>query len=102
MYSVVMPGRFHWKVSGARMFVIYLKLFLKAGSPKKSSLIDEGKEFYNKHLKDYLTKNNVEYFSPHSEKKASIVERFNRTLEIFYWERNGAVGGGVARLSLQL
>ena len=36
---------------------------------------DEGKEFYNVGVRDLLTKNNIEYFSTNSERKAAIVER---------------------------
>ncbi len=40
-----------------------------------------GKEFYNVGVRDLLTKNDIEYFSTNSERKAAIVERFNRTLK---------------------
>lgn len=57
----------------------------KPGVPEKLQF-DEGKEFYNQHLKDFLDKNNVEYFSSHSDKKAAVVERFNRTLKTKMWK----------------
>ena len=41
---------------------------------------DEGKEFYNVGVRDLLKSHDVNYFSSKSEKKAAIVERFNRTL----------------------
>ncbi len=47
---------------------------------------DEGKEFYNVGVRDLLTKNDVEYFSTNSERKAAIVERFNRTLKTSMWK----------------
>ena len=47
---------------------------------------DEGKEFYNVGVRDLLTKNNIEYFSTSSERKAAIVERFNRTLKSSMWK----------------
>jgi hypothetical protein len=40
---------------------------------------DDGKEFYNRFLKELLEKNNIEWFSTYSDKKAAVVERFNRT-----------------------
>ncbi len=46
----------------------------------------EGKEFYNVGIRDLLTKNNIEYFSTNSERKAAIVERFNRTLKTSMWK----------------
>ena len=42
---------------------------------------DEGKEFYNVGVRDLLKSHNVNYFSMKSNKKAAIVERFNRTLK---------------------
>ena len=42
---------------------------------------DEGKEFYNVGVRDLLKSHNVNYFSTHSDKKAAIIERFNRTLK---------------------
>jgi len=42
---------------------------------------DNGKEYYNKLFKDLMMKYNIKHYSTNSETKASIVERFNRTLK---------------------
>ena len=42
---------------------------------------DQGKEFYNQHVQSMLQRYNVELFSVYSDKKAAIVERFQRTLQ---------------------
>lgn len=42
---------------------------------------DQGLEFYNSHVTNILDKYNVELFSIYSDKKAAIVERFNRSLK---------------------
>lgn len=42
---------------------------------------DQGLEFYNTNVKNVLDKYNIELFSVYSEKKAALVERFNRTLK---------------------
>lgn len=47
--------------------------------PKKLH-VDEGKEFYNKHVKQLLDEYNIEMYSTGTKNKASMVERFNRTL----------------------
>ena len=47
---------------------------------------DERKEFYNVGVGDLLKSHNVDYFSTHSNKKAAIVERFNRTLKTMMWK----------------
>ena len=52
----------------------------KVAKPEKIQF-DEGKEFYNKDLKELLTKENIEWFSSYSHRKAAVVERFNRSLQ---------------------
>jgi len=42
---------------------------------------DQGKEFYNNHVQSLLQKYNIQLFSVYSDKKAAIVERFQRTLQ---------------------
>ena len=53
---------------------------------------NEGKEFHNVGVRDLLTKNDVEYFSTNSERKAAIVERFNRTLKTSMWKYSYSKG----------
>ena len=47
---------------------------------------DEGNEFYNVGVKNLLKIHNINYFSTKSDKKAAIVERFNRTLKTVMWK----------------
>ena len=47
---------------------------------------DEGKEFYNVGVRNLLKSHDVNYFSTQSDKKAAIVERFNRTLKTMMWK----------------
>jgi L-rhamnose mutarotase len=42
---------------------------------------DNGKEYYNSSVQVLMKKYNVKHYSTYSDKKASIVERFNRTLK---------------------
>lgn len=42
---------------------------------------DNGTEYYNKIFNNLMEKYNVKHYSTNSEKKASIIERFNRTLK---------------------
>lgn len=46
---------------------------------------DHGKEFYNSNVQKLLKKHKVELFSTNSPQKASLVERFNRTLKTRMW-----------------
>ena len=47
---------------------------------------EDGKEFYNVGVKSLLEEHNIRYFSTQSDKKAAIVERFNRTLKTMMWK----------------
>lgn len=42
---------------------------------------DKGSEFYNKLFQKWTLNNNINHYSTHSALKASVVERFNRTLK---------------------
>ena len=53
---------------------------------------DDGVEFTNVGVRQYLLKSNVEYFSTYSDKKAAIVERFSRTLKTMMWQYFHSVG----------
>ena len=44
--------------------------------------VDKGTEFYNKTFEEMINKYNIKMFSTNSDKKAQIVERFNRTLKL--------------------
>ena len=52
--------------------------------PKKIH-VDKGKEFHNKILKSLLNKHDIALYSTESTMKASIIERFNRTLKEKMW-----------------
>lgn len=55
--------------------------------PPKNLQTDFGKEFYNKHFQNLMNKYNINHYSTYSTLKASIVERFNRTLKGLMWKR---------------
>ena len=58
------------------------------GKYPKFVQFDQGTEFYNKDVKSLLNKHNIEFFSTYSNKKAAVVERFNRTLKgLWYHEQ---------------
>lgn len=54
---------------------------LKGGRRPIRLQMDQGKEFYNKTFQSLLEKEGIHHFSTHRDTKASIVERFNRTLK---------------------
>jgi len=63
-----------------------LKTIISEEEPPKFMQFDEGLEFLNKHVKALLDSKNIRYYSTQSEVKASIVERFNRTLKSRMWK----------------
>lgn len=62
----------------------FQKIFLER--IPQSLQTDEGKEFTNQLFQNFLKKNNVHFFTTHNETKASVVERFNRTLKTKMWK----------------
>ena len=56
------------------------------GDYTKLAQFDDGKEFYNVGVKTLLEKHDIKYFSTNSDKKAAVVERFNRTLKTAMWK----------------
>lgn len=57
------------------------RTILDKGRCPKNLQTDLGKEFYNDNFKTIMIKNNINHYSTYSTKKASIVERFIRTLK---------------------
>ena len=54
-------------------------------SPEKLQT-DEGTEFLNRNFQSLLKENSIHFFTTNSELKASMVERFNRTLKTHMWK----------------
>ena len=58
-----------------------LEKILKTGRRPIQLQTDPGKEFYNKMFQQFLEKEGIHHFSMEGDAKASVVERFNRTLK---------------------
>ena len=65
--------------TGEEVAAALQRAFDHMGDPKKLHT-DQGKEFYNRHVKELLQERGVHHFSTFQDVKAQIVERFNRTL----------------------
>ena len=73
------------KNKSAASLVAAFKQLLRERSPITLQT-DKGSEFLNRSLQKLLTQYGVHHFSTHNEEtKASIVERFNRTLKTRMW-----------------
>jgi hypothetical protein len=55
--------------------------------PPKNLQTDKGREFYNTEFRRLMDKYGVNHYSTQSNLKASIVERFNRTLKSYMWKQ---------------
>lgn len=76
-YAYVFP----LKNKSAKSVVEAFKELLKQTKTIINIQTDEGGEFYNNLVKYLFKKMKINHYSSHSEHKASIVERFNRTLK---------------------
>jgi len=66
--------------TAASVLAGYKKAMKFFGIQPRKLWTDRGKEFYNRTFQAYLQENHTEIYSTFSEKKAVLVERFNRTL----------------------
>ena len=76
-----------------------MEAILSSGRRPKNLQTDHGKEFYNKRFKNLMEKYNINHYSSFTTLKASIVERFNRTLKGLMW-RSFSFQGNYKWLSL--
>ena len=78
-------SKFAWaesiKQKTADEIIIALEKIFASGRKPKRLQSDSGSEFRNKKVQVFLRKNNIHFFTTDSELKASIIERFNRTLK---------------------
>jgi hypothetical protein len=65
----------------------FKQIVKQSGRVPKHIWVDQGKEFYNKNMDEWLQENNINRYSTHGEHKSAVVERFNRTLKEIMWKR---------------
>lgn len=63
-----------------------INIFRNSNRIPKNLQTDMGNEFYNKSFTTLMTKHEINHYSSYSILKASIVERFNRTLKEKMWK----------------
>ena len=69
--------------TGANMLKAF-KILFKNKCPSKLQT-DQGSEFFNSTLKPYFKSKNITHYHSYGETKASIIERFNRSLKERMW-----------------
>lgn len=63
------------------------KILKKITGYIKNLQTDDGKEFFNKDFSQLMEKYQINHYSTFSEKKAAIIERFNRTLKTAMYKK---------------
>lgn len=71
--------------NNAALISAFESIFKKSLRKPKRLHTDDGKEFTGSSFQKFLQLNEILFFSLHSEMKASVVERFNRTLKEKMW-----------------
>ena len=77
-YAWVFPLKDKKGVSIVNAFQI---IFKKSNRKPNKIWVDKGGEFYNRLMKSWLEKNDIEMYSAHNEGKSVVAERFIRTLK---------------------
>ena len=82
-------SKFAWatllKTKTGKELATAFETILKSGRKPMRLQTDEGKEFLNRHFQALLSEKDIAFFTTHNETKASVVERFNRTLKTKMW-----------------
>lgn len=73
--------------SGLKVTNAMKSIFDRCGRICRNLHTDKGKEFFNVHFKNLMKLKNINHYSTFTNKKASIVERLNRTLLGKLWQR---------------
>ena len=76
-----------------------MKSVLEQGRVPKNLQTDNGKEFYNSNFTKLMKKYKINLYSTYTYLKASIVERFNRTLKNKMW-KNFSLNGNYKWLNI--
>jgi hypothetical protein len=85
-------SKFAWSVplkdkKGLTVVQAFKQIVEKSARIPKHIWVDQGKEFYNKNMNEWLKENNIIRYSTFGEHKSAVVERFNRTLKEIMWKR---------------
>lgn len=75
------------KTKSSKDVTIAMSKILETGNIPRNIHSDRGKEFYNSEFKQLINRFNINLYSTYTSLKASIVERFNRTLKTKMWKQ---------------
>ena len=66
---------------GASIVNAFLSILKKSSRKPNKILVDKDGEFYNRSMKSWLAKNDIEMYSTHNEGKSVVADRFIRTIK---------------------
>ena len=84
-------SKYAWAVpikskTGDDVLTAFKSILRNSGRRPGALQTDEGREFTNKKMQEWLAAVGIHWFHTYSDKKASIVERLNRTLKSLMWK----------------
>ena len=84
-------SRYAWAVplkdkTAGVVWAAFERILSSSGRTPKNLWADEGSEFYNEVWKDKLALEDITLYSTGSDRKAPVIERFNRTLKTWMYE----------------
>ena len=65
---------------------MFQDLWRKEPPPPQTLWTDNGKEFYNRLMKELVERNNGDLYSTEDEERSSVVQRWNRTIKHMMWK----------------
>ena len=85
-------SKYAWSVPlkdkrGESVTIAFKSIVKSSNRQPKFLWVDQGKEFYNRNMDEWLKQNNITRYSTFGEHKSAVVERFNRTLKEKMWKR---------------
>ena len=72
---------------GVSIFNAFQGILKKCNRKTNKIWVDEGGEFYNRSIKSWSEKNDIELYSTHNEGKSVVAERFIRTIKDKIYKR---------------
>jgi hypothetical protein len=72
---------------GKTVLEAFKQIVKSSGRKPRHLWVDEGREFYNKDMDEWIKDNGINRYSTYGPHKSCICERFNRSLKSWMWQR---------------
>jgi hypothetical protein len=85
-------SKYAWSIKlldkkGKTVLEAFKQIVKSSGRKPVHIWVDEGGEFYNKDMDEWMRDNNINRYSTYGPHKSFICERFNRSLKNWMWQR---------------